>query len=88
MVATLGGGSGEIAVSWNPVAGAEQYRVYWSELPGGTKLLLNAVDAGLPQPFLDFGRSQQVGKDCYQVSATLMGGVAEGPLSDEACFQP
>lgn len=87
--ATLGGGSGEIAVSWQPAPEPDvaTYNIYYSEDPGGTKVLLEAFDASAAQPFIDFGRSLSVGLDCYQVSAVDTGG-NEGPLSDETCFVP
>lgn len=87
--ATLGGGSGEIAVSWQPATEPDValYNIYYSESPGGTKSLLEAFDAAAAQPFIDFGRSQSVGLDCYQVSAVDTEG-NEGPRSVEACFVP
>lgn len=77
-----------MAISWDPVPGAMQYRIYWSELPGEDKQLIHAVDADAPQPFIDFGRSVEVGKDCYEISASLEGGSEEGPPSGEVCFEP
>ena len=87
--ATLGGGSGEIAVSWDPAPEPDVafYNIYYSENPGGTKSLLESFDVGASQPFIDFDRSLSVGLDCYEVSAVDAGG-NEGLRSVEACFVP
>ena len=95
LVVTLGGGSGEIDVSWdaNPEGDIDRYNIWYSLLPGASKLLI--VDPFLgPETrpgdrwfIIDWPRSQVVGRDCYQVSAVDVAG-QEGPRSVEECFTP
>ena len=94
VIATLGGGSGEIAVYWAevPELDVNDYNVWYSEFPGGTKALL-APNFG-PAPttgdrwyIIDWPRSQTVGRHCYQISAVDLSS-NEGPRSVEACFTP
>ena len=85
----LGGGSLEVAVTWDPHPEADHYRVYFSELPGGEKEFVRTVEpietVGSQVGFIDYPRNQTEGETCYQVSAVNGEGV-EGPLSVEACF--
>ena len=93
--ATTAGGSGEIAVYWAELAegDVEDYNVWYSEFPGGTKTLIADPFFG-PEPttmdrwyIIDWPRSLIVGRDCYQISGVDLGG-NEGPRSAEACFSP
>lgn len=86
VAAGLGGGSGEVFVTWDASAAGDlaEYRIYYSENPGGTKTLLTTVDAGTTQ-YIDFPRDLTEGINCYQVSAVDTGG-NEGQRSTEACF--
>ena len=92
---TLGGGSQEVSVTWdfNPEPYVAHYDVYFSETPGGTYSFVQSVvdDSASPQPgrpgFVDHPRDQTVGETCYRVRAVGNDG-GEGPLSDEACFDP
>ncbi|MEA2003212.1 MAG: S-layer homology domain-containing protein [Actinomycetota bacterium] len=89
----LGGGSGEVTVSWDsgPEADIHHYNVWFSELAGGTKTLV-------PEPYffgpvLNAGRWSIVdderdltdGKTCYEISAVDFND-KEGEVSVEACF--
>ncbi len=94
-MATTAGGSGEIAVYWDevPELDVNDYNVWYSEFPGGTKTLLANPYFG-PEPttgnrwyVIDWPRSLVVGQDCYQVSAVDLSG-NEGPPSAETCFDP
>jgi hypothetical protein len=92
---TLGGGSEEVAVTWDPNAEpyVDHYDVYFTELPGGTLVFVRSIadDSLSPQPgrpgLVDFPRDQTAGRSCYRVRAVDVNG-GEGPLSDEACFDP
>ncbi len=95
VVATLGAGSGEVAVYWSAVPEGDvgDYNVWYSEFPGGTKTLLANPYFG-PEPttanrwyIIDWPRSQMIGRDCYEISAVDLSG-NEGPRSAEACFMP
>ena len=95
VVAMTAGGSGEIAVYWNevPELDVNDYNVWYSEFPGGTKTLLDSPYFG-PAPttgnrwyIIDWPRSLIVGRDCYQISAVDLSG-NEGLRSAEACFAP
>jgi len=85
----LGGGSLEVAVTWDPHPDADRYRVYFSELPGGDKEFVREVDptemVGSQVGFIDYPRNQTEGETCYVVSAVNTDGI-EGPPSIEACF--
>ena len=93
VIATLGGGSGELVVSWtaNTETDVAGYNVWYSFEPGNTKVLLTEFFSGptaLPPDRIevtDYPRSLISGKDCYQISAVDAGGL-EGPRSAEACF--
>ncbi len=96
LIVTLGGGSGEIDVSWEPNAepDIDHYNVWFSELSGGVKMLV-------PEPYffgpatkpsgrrfiIDWPRAQTAGESCYQVSAVDDAG-QEGLRSVEECFDP
>ena len=95
VIATLGGGSGEIAVYWDKVPEADvgDYNVWYSGFSSGTKTLLANPSFG-PEPttgdrwyIIDWPRSQIVGQNCYQISAVDLNG-NEGLRSAEACFAP
>jgi hypothetical protein len=85
----LGGGSLEVAVTWDPHPDADHYRVYFSELPGGDKEFVREVEptemVGSQVGFIDYPRNQTEGETCYVVSAVDGDGI-EGPVSVEACF--
>jgi hypothetical protein len=85
----LGGGSLEVAVTWNPQLDADHYRVYFSELPGGDKEFVRQVEptemVGSQVGFIDYPRNQTEGETCYVVTAVNGDGV-EGTPSVEACF--
>ncbi len=95
LVVTLGGGSGEIDVSWepNPELDIDHYDVYFSELPGGTKTLVTNPYLGPDTKangrwyIVDWPRAQTVGMTCYQVVAVDMAG-QESRRSIEDCFDP
>lgn len=91
----LGGGSGEVAVTWqvNPEGDVAHYAVFFSQTPGGSYGLVRTVedDSGSPTPgrpgFVDHPRDQTVGMTCYRVRAIDLNG-KEGALSAESCFDP
>ena len=88
----LGGGSGEVYVSWDPAPELDvhHYNAYYSEFPGGTYVLEETVDESVRNGsnrvfFVDWPRSLIDGRDCYVISAVDLSG-NEGPTSVEACF--
>ena len=95
LVVTLGGGSEEVAVTWdfNPEPYVDHYAVWFSETPGGAYGFVTDVedDSVSPTPgrpgFIDHPRDQTVGMTCYRIGAVDVNG-GEGPLSDEECFDP
>jgi hypothetical protein len=94
VVATTGGGSGEISVSWDTVPDPDvgHYNVWHSDLPGETKTLLDPTNGPVAIPgdrwsIIDYPRPVVVGMDCYQISAVDLSG-NEGLRSVEACFAP
>lgn len=92
---TLGGGSEEVAVTWdpNPEPYVDHYDVYFSQTPGGAHAFVRSItdDSLSPTPgrpgYVDHPRDQTVGMTCYLVRAVDVGG-GEGPFSDEECFDP
>ena len=96
----IGGGSGEVFLTWS--RGSEpdldHYNLWYSELPGGSKSLLDAVghDPGsLPPPaydygsgvtaYVDFPRELTNDKQCYQISAVDTNG-NESTRTAELCL--
>ncbi len=49
-------GDGQVALSWNPVSGAESYNLYWATSPGVTKFSGNPI-TGVISPFTHTGLS-------------------------------
>ena len=95
VVATTSGGSGEIAVYWDevPELDVNDYNVWYSEFPGGTKTQLTDPIFG-PVPttgdrwyIIDYPYPLTVGRDCFEISAVDLSG-NEGLRSAEACFAP
>jgi hypothetical protein len=94
---TTGGGSGELAVSWEAVAGAASYRIYRTTvLPGAPKTLWATASESVSQfggPWPDGRRSHvdvagpRFGVECFGVTAVDAAG-REGPMSGEVCFTP
>jgi hypothetical protein len=87
----LGGGSEEVAVTWepNPVEdGVTWYNAYFSEMPGGAKTYVRSINPtemiGDRVGFIDYPRAQTDGQTCYVIAAVSP--VGEGPFSAEACF--
>jgi hypothetical protein len=95
----LGGGSGEVAIRWSRTSDAavDHYNLWFSEWPGGAKTLLATVardPANLTGPaydegggttvYIDFPRTLENNRNCYQLSAVDVGG-QEGPRTDELC---
>ncbi len=97
----IGPGSGEILVIWarNQESDLDHYEIWWSEAPGGSKVLVDTVPhdpsrlGGLSQDlgggrteYTDVGgRSWDPGRDCYQVRAVDASG-NQGPLPPEVCL--
>ncbi len=96
----IGGGSGEVMVVWSRVSAPDtsSYLLWYSELPGGAKALLATVahdPAALVGPaynagggrtaYIDFPRSLENDRNCYQISAIDSGG-NESPRSGELCL--
>ncbi|MDJ0924350.1 MAG: S-layer homology domain-containing protein [Acidimicrobiia bacterium] len=90
----LGGGSGEVDVSWDPVPelDVDHYNAYFSEQPGGPYgLVLEPYFFGPDTKpggrifFIDWPVAQTDGESCYLISAVDLSG-NEGPTSVEACF--
>lgn len=95
----LGGGSGEVAISWNriPDADADHYNLWYSEWPGGAKTLLATVahdPSALTGPaydvgggvtmYIDFPRTLEDNRNCYQLSAVDTAG-HESERTGEQC---
>jgi len=90
----LGGGSGEVYVSWTPngEGDIDFYNAYFSEFPGGPYTFAISVDEAVRDGssrvfFIDSPRDQTVGKTCYVIAAVDFN-EKEGPTSAEACFDP
>jgi len=90
----LGGGSGEVYVSWtpNPEGDISFYNASFSEFPGGPYTYVTSVDGSVRDGssrvyFIDYPREQTVGKTCYVVTAVDYN-EKEGATSTEACFDP
>jgi hypothetical protein len=96
----IGGGSGEVFIQWNRngAPDLDHYNLWYSELPGQDKTLLDAVAHGtgaLSGPaydvgggvtgYIDFPRDLANDKQCYQLSAVDVGGL-EGPRTGELCL--
>lgn len=96
----IGGGSGEVMVIWSRVSAPDtaSYLLWFSELPGGAKSLLATVahdPAALVGPaynagggrtaYIDFPRSLENGRNCYQVSA-IDSADNESPRTGELCL--
>jgi hypothetical protein len=87
----LGGGSEEVAVTWEPNPASDDvkwYNAYFSEMPGGSKSYVTSVGSdemiGFKVGFIDWPRDLTDGQTCYVVRAVNEAG--EGPASAEACF--
>ncbi|BCS53248.1 hypothetical protein [Geobacter sp. SVR] len=77
---TATSGINKITLSWNPVAGADSYNIYWSDTPGpspatGTKI------AGVTSPYVHEGLF--VSKTYFYVVTAVSHGV-ESPASSQA----
>ena len=96
----IGGGSGEVMIIWSRVGAPDtsSYLLWFSELPGGAKALLATVahdpaalvgpayDAGGGRTaYIDFPRSLENDRNCYQISAIDSGG-NESPRTSELCL--
>jgi len=96
----MGGGSGEVMIIWSRVSAPDtsSYLLWFSELPGGSKALLATVAhdptalvgpaynaGGGRTAYIDFPRSLENDRNCYQVSAIDSGG-RESPRTGELCL--
>ena len=96
----IGGGSGEVMIIWSRVVDPDttSYLLWFSEVPGSSKALLATVahdPAALVGPaynagggrtaYIDFPRSLENDRNCYQVSAIDAGG-NESPKTGELCL--
>ena len=96
----IGGGSGEVMIAWSrgSAPDATSYLLWFSEVPGGSKALLATVahdPAALVAPaydagggrtaYIDFPRSLENDRNCYQISAIDDGG-NESPRTGELCL--
>jgi len=78
--AGAGGGSGEVSVTWNPVAGAAQYRIYRSSSAGTSGSLVGTASG---TSYVD-----TPGAAAYYEVAAVSGGGLEGPRSGQVCGAP
>ena len=93
----MGGGSGEVMIIWSRVSDPDtsSYLLWFSEFPGGAKALLATVahdPAALVGPaynaeggrtaYIDFPRSLENDRNCYQISA-VDSGSNESPRTGE-----
>jgi hypothetical protein len=81
--ATAQAAGADISVSWNPVAGATSFNLYWSNEPGVTKATGTKI-AGVTSPFLHAGLS---GIPYYYV-VTAQNGLGESLESAEMSAMP
>lgn len=96
----IGGGSGEVFLTWvrGPEPDIDHYNLWYSELPGGRKMLLDSVahDPGaLSAPaynigggvtgYIDFPRDLVNDKQCYQIAA-VDAASNEGARTVEQCL--
>lgn len=96
----MGGGSGEVMIIWSRVSAPDtsSYLLWFSEFPGGAKALLATVahdPAALVGPaynagggrtaYIDFPRSLENDRNCYQISA-VDSGSNESPRTGEVCL--
>ena len=96
----FGGGSGEVMIVWSRVSAPDttSYLLWFSEVPGGSKALLATVahdPAALVAPaynagggrtaYIDFPRSLENDRNCYQISAIDAGG-HESSRTGELCL--
>ena len=96
----IGGGSGEVFLTWvrGPEPDIDHYNLWYSELPGGRKMLLDSVahDPGaLNAPaynigggvtgYIDFPRDLVNDKQCYQIAA-VDAASNEGARTVELCL--
>jgi len=99
-IVDIGGGSGEVFLKWTRVSepGIDHYNVWYSELPGATKTLFDAVahDPGSLEPpaygigateigYIDFPRNLVNDRQCYQISTVDTDDV-EGARTTEQCL--
>jgi hypothetical protein len=97
---SIGGGSGEVLLTWvrGPEPDIDRYNLWYSELPGDPKVLLDSVahDPGsLSAPaynvgggvtaYIDFPRDLTNDKQCYQISAVDTAS-NEGARTAEQCL--
>lgn len=75
-----GGGSGEVSVTWNPVAGAAQYRIYRSSSAGTSGSLVGTASG---TSYVD-----TPGAVAYYQVAAVSGGGLEGSRSTQVCGAP
>lgn len=75
-----GGGSGEVSVTWNPVAGAAQYRIYRSSSAGTSGSLVGTASG---TSYVD-----TPGAVAYYQVAAVSGGGLEGARSSQVCGAP
>jgi hypothetical protein len=96
----IGGGSGEVFIRWtrNSENDIDHYNLWYSELPGQGKTLLDTVAhdpgsfsgpaynvGGGVTGYIDFPRQLANGTQCYQISAVDLGGF-EGSRTVEQCL--
>ena len=79
--------TGEVTVTWSPVAGAASYNLYWAPFPGVTKAT-GALIPGVTSPHLHAGLVD--GTNYYYVVTALnsFGGGAESSESAEVSAMP
>ena len=96
----IGGGSGEVMIVWSrgSAPDTDSYLLWFSEVPGDSKALLATVahdPTALVAPaynagggrtaYIDFPRSLENDRNCYQISAIDDGG-NESPRTGELCL--
>ncbi|MBF0635454.1 MAG: hypothetical protein HQK85_12440, partial [Nitrospinae bacterium] len=81
-VAALGGNT-QVTITWNPVAGATSYNLYWSASPGVTTA--SSKIAGVNSPHMHTGLSNGT---TYYYAVTAVGPSGESPLSAEVSAMP
>ncbi len=81
------GGNGQVAISWNPVAGANSYIVYWATSSGVSKLNGNKI-TGVSSPYTHTGLT--VGSYFYVVTAANANGesIESAPASATVVTPP
>lgn len=77
-------GDSEVAISWNNVAGATSYNIYWATVPGVTTATGTKI-AGATSPYV---QAALINGTTYYYIVTAVNAVGEGPASAQFSASP